>query len=369
MNRLTIGWSRRRGRSKVSLALVAATLALTGCGSPTSVGQAAQENDDATKVYAKADSLSGQERVDYLVERAKAEGGKLRLYTSYSETTLPKVISAFEKAYGIEVSAYRGTPEDIATRVTAEAKADYAKPADVVEARSYEMYQLSREHLIRSLANAVDSSFPRSAQFSDWTADRVVLITPCWNTTKVARSEVPTSYEDLAEPRWKGRLSIELLDDNWFQTLFQYLVGQGRSKSEVETFFRKVAANASVAKGHTAMQELISAGQADLGVDCYTYVTEQQKAAGAPVEWKPGVAPVISQPNGVGLTANARHPAAAALYYQWILGDGQKVLAETGNTLPTVHTAVRTIPLDTEGYAREVQEWRDLYDDILDGHG
>lgn len=360
---------RRPWRKRMGLVALASLslAAVTACGSPTATSSGSGSGDQAaTAVYKKAESLSGQAQLDYLAKEAKSEGGKLRLYTSFSEDTMPAVVKAFEDEYGIKVQAYRATPEEIATKVTDEAKANYKNPADVVEARGFEMNTLAGGGLVRSVKGDYLDSLPADVKFDDWTADRLVMITGCWNTDKVPTADVPTSWDELISSKWKGKLSLELLDANWFETMYQYFLSQGKSDSDVEKYFRAVAANAQVVQGHTQMQQMIAAGQASYSPDCYTYVTDGQKATGAPTAWQPALEPVVEQPNGIGVNPNAKHPAAAALFYAWLLGsEGQKILADTGNTVPSQSFPAKYIPLDISGYAKDPEKWQTLWDNIL----
>ena len=352
---------------KRPLALATATLfaatVLAGCG-----GGSDDKTSSNSEVIAKAEKLTGQARTDYLVKEAKAEGGPLRVYSSYSADSLDALVKAFEKQYGVKVSAYRASSQQVLPRVTQETSAKYDKGADLVEMRGFELYQLSKQGLIRSFTGDFTEKVPEYARAKDWTGDRLNIIVPCWNTEKVKADEVPTSYDDFTDPKWKGRLAIEQADDNWFQTLFEYLVSQGKTEKEAEDYFRAIVANGSVVSGHTQMQEQIVAGQSDMSIDCYTYITEEQKAKGAPSAWEPAIEPAVSQPNGVAIMKSAKHPASAALFYQWILTDGQKVLAETGNTAVTTPVTAKVIPLDIEGFAKDVEKWTTLYDKILKGN-
>lgn len=340
---------------------------LAGCGGSPTAGPAPQQSDDVDQVLDHAQELTGQAQIDYLVEAAKKEGGPLRLYTSYSSESVDALVAAFEKKYGIEVSSYRASSQDLSQRVSQETAAHYDQGADFVEMRGIELYQLSQQGYLRSFTGDFTNALPDFARSDAWTADRLNVIVPCWNTQAVPQGQEPKSYEELAEPQWAGKLAIEQADVNWFQTLFTYLVGRGMTEDQAEDYFRTVVANGHVVKGHTEMQQFISAGQYDLGIDCYTYVTEGQIADGAPTAWKPAVEPAVIQPNGIAVMKSAAHPAAAALFYQWVLTDGQQILADTGNTAVTESDAEGGIPLDIAGYAKDAEKWRTLYNDILSG--
>ena len=358
----------RPSRSKVAGVAFVASLTLTACGGSPEGGEAAQDTAGAD-VISQAEDLSGQERIDFLMKAASDEDGPLRLYTSYSEESLGPVVQAFEDAYGIDVEAYRAASGDILQRVQQESDAGFESGADIIEARGSELFVLAKEGLFRSVDGDFLDKVPDYGRGDGWTADRLNVIVPCWNTDSLPSGEQPKSYEELADSKWKGRLAIEQSDSNWFETMFQYMVDRGMSEQEVEDYFRAVVANAGVVKGHTQMQQLVVAGQYAAAMDCYTYVTDQQQVDGAPTAWLPAVEPAVSQPNGVAVMKGADHPASAALFFQWILTDGQQVLADTGNTPVTQPVDADVIPLDIEGYTADAEKWNSLYDDILHGAG
>lgn len=324
-------------------------------------GGAGADGEAAAAVYDKAASLTGQEQIDYLVDTAKEEGGVLRLYTSLSESNVPAISEAFEAAYGIKVEAYRAAPEEVATRVNSESGVEFDEPADVIEARGVEMEALGKQDLVRALGGSSLANFPEEYAFDAWTADRLVMITGCWNTDEVATNELPASLEELAEPQWKGRFALEFHDENWFATMYEHLQDQGMPDDEVEALFEKIGANGAAVEGHTKMQELIGFGEHPYSPDCYTYVTETQEEAGTPTAWEPALEPVVAQPNGVGLNPVSKHPATAALFYLWLLTDGQEVLADLGNNVPTEAFPHKVIPQDIEASA----EWRERWQAIV----
>jgi iron(III) transport system substrate-binding protein len=360
--------ARRHHRAFAAAVALTAGIVLGGCGSsPTSTSppETKAGSSDVESVLSSAEKLSGQEQIDFLKAAAAKEGGPLRLYTSWSANSIDAIEQAFEKAYGIEVESYRASSQNLSQRVDQESSAGYDKGADFVEMRGRELYQLDSEGKLRGFRGDFDADVPDYAKGGNWTADRLNVIVPCWNTNKVKPQDVPTTYEDLTAPKWRGRLAIEQEDANWFQTLFKHFVANGMSEQEAEQYFRTIVDNGSVVNGHTEMQNFIVAGQYDLGIDCYTYVTDGQKADGAPTDYAPIVKPAVIQPNGVSILKSAKHPASAALFYRWILTDGQRLLTDTGNTAVTQPNVNDGIPLDIEGFNKEADKWTTLYDSIL----
>jgi iron(III) transport system substrate-binding protein len=347
------------------LALVGAcSLLLVACGgSPTSSGGGAAA--DAGSKYADLAKLP----IDQLAQKAKEEGS-LSLYTSMTEDIAKDVAKAFQQRYGVKVSLYRANSETVLQRVLQEQKAGFRNGNDVVETNALEMNNIATEgHLApytRDPRKAVDAG----GLFPAWTATRFNLFAPSWNTNLVKEGEQPKTWEDLADPKWKGKLSMEVSDYDWFVTLWKYWTSHGKTEQQAERLFRSMAANAKVVKGHTVQSELLSAGQFAVTAAQYTYIAQKAADKGAPVGYKPVVLPVIARPNGFGLMKTARHPAAALLFADWILTEGQDLLVKESITpsvkgKDTATEDVERIPVDLKTLAAENKQWSDRYDQIL----
>ena len=45
------------------------------------------------------------------------------------------------------------------------------------------------------------------------------MFTAAYNTKRVRKDELPKTYQDLLDPKWKGRLAVEANDHVWFASL------------------------------------------------------------------------------------------------------------------------------------------------------
>jgi iron(III) transport system substrate-binding protein len=354
-----------------------AALVLTACGGSPTAAPAADpsegaeaETTEAQAVYEEIGALTGQERRDRLVSCAEEEG-ELALYTSMTADVADVVVEAFEDTFDLDVSIYRAGSETVLQRILQEQAADF-HGNDVVETNATELFALQNEGFLADYAGERREMVPEAGRFDGWTATRFNLFSPSWNTNKVSPEEAPTSWEDLADPKWDGRMAMELGDYDWYLTLYNYWLEQGKSEEEVEQLFADMADGAKVVKGHTVMGELLSAGQYDLAASNYTYLTQNVVEKGAPVAYTPLVEPVIARPNGAGLMKTAQHPCAGMLFKDWILEEGQAVLAEEGLT-PSIAEGggdlegVEVIPVDVETLLESGQEWSDRYDALVQG--
>jgi iron(III) transport system substrate-binding protein len=118
--------------------------------------------------------------------------------------------------------------------------------------------------------------------------------------------------------------------------------------------------------------ELLSAGQFSVVASNYSYIVQRAKAKGAPVDYLPFVQPVIARPNGFGLMRNAKHPAAAMLFADWMLEEGQKLLQEEGLT-PAIAEGndplkgIEIIPVDLKTLVEHGEEWSKRYEKVVAG--
>jgi iron(III) transport system substrate-binding protein len=357
-----------------ALALAAgATLALSACGgNPTasggSGGDSASGPTDAEKLYEEVMALSGSERRDKLVELATEEG-QLNLYTSMTSDVADAVSEAFSDQFDIDVNLYRANGETVSQRVLQEQDAGYAGN-DVVETDGIELAKLEEEGVMSAYEGERRDLVPEAGQFDTWTATRFNVFTPSWNTDAVSADEAPKSWEDLADPKWDGQLAMELGDIDWYLTLKEYWLEQGKSEDEVAQLFADMADGAKAVKGHTVQAELMAAGQYEVTASNYSYIVQKAKDSGAPVDYLPFVEPAIARPNGVGLMKTAANPAAALLFTDWLLEEGQQVLTDEGLSAAIVEgdnplNGVELIPVDIAGVIENSADLTKEYEDLL----
>lgn len=164
---------------------------------------------------------------------------------------------------------------------------------------------------------------------------------------------------------------LEVGDYDWYMALTDYWLEEGKSQEEIDQLFADMVDGGKVVKGHTVMAELMSAGQFGLAASNYSYIVEKVKAAGAPVELEPYVSPLIARPNGGGCMKTAQNPATAMLFMDWLLTEGQAVIAEEGLT-PAVQEddalgGADLIAVDSAKLLAEGEEWSTRYEELLQG--
>ncbi|MET8805870.1 extracellular solute-binding protein [Streptomyces sp. NPDC004546] len=353
--------------------LLAGGLLLTGCGASPTTGTAGSAPDK--NPYATYESLTGQERTDRLLADAKSDGGVLDLYTS--NTDIQDLVDGFQKAYPeIKVHAFRANSETVLQRALQENQAD--KPQnDVIDTNDLELRALDGQHLLHPYKGPAEAGLKDPAKnLGGWTAERFNAFVVGWNTDKVKKGEEPKDFADFADPKWKGKLSVEVGDWDWYASMHTYLTEEkSMSPSAVDDLFKKIMANVKVVKGHTVQGELLSAGQFSVALSVYSHTVDKAARKGAPVAWRPAVEPVILRPNGIALMSRPRHPAAALLWTDWVLTKGQRIIAESLRipAAKSVPGYKDPIPAGTTTYQlsktaeTDTKKWNTAYDALLRG--
>jgi iron(III) transport system substrate-binding protein len=363
----------RRGVSTLTFVLAAFVVGLSGCARSSERGDArpAEGKTGFEQVFSAIDGLHGKRRTAKLLQLAKRDGGELSFYTSLASGDEEAVADGFADAYGIDVAVYRANTEAVAQRLVEEARAGF-HGADVVDSDGVSMFGIDRESLLVDYRPDGVTRLVLGADQKGWTVTRFNTFVVSWNTKRVGSGERPQTWEDLADPRWKGRLAMEFGDLDWYGTLRDYWISKaGKSEAEADRLFAQMGRNALVVQGHTLMAQLLAAGEFDVAASSFAHGIDGLGEEGAPVAWRPPVEPVIVRTNGVGLVRGARHPAAAVLFVEWLINEGQNVIVDLGRE-PARKDLVsrRSIPEIRVNYSALVAhqaEWTRMYERVLSG--
>jgi iron(III) transport system substrate-binding protein len=156
---------------------------------------------------------------------------------------------------------------------------------------------------------------------------------------------------------------MESTNVEWFAAVVDSL----GEKPGLELFRRMGDNGVAVRTGHNHSAALVGAGEIALMLGIYSHDAERMKAKSAPVDWFI-VPPAIVLPSAVAVSRRAPHPNAAALFYDYMLGEGQRFYLEV-NRVPAnknYDTPVRR--LLREGQAVKVVNAQEAIDDYDKWH-
>ena len=345
---------------KQALSNRAAALALL-CGLLAATSAFAQ-GTNAT--LAEIAAYNGPDRIAKLIAGAKKEGA-VNIYSSETVEDIGALSLAFEAKYGVKLNLWRGSSEDILQRAVVEARGGRFE-ADAFETGATAMESLHRERLLQpvDLPVAADLAPEATQPHHEWIGTRYNIFVAAYNTRLIAGSTLPKGYDDLVDPRWKGRLGIEADDSDWFGAVVEAL-GEERG---LKLFRDIVATNGlSVRKGHTLLANLVVSGEVPLAISSYFYKVAQLKDRGAPIDAL-AFAPEVARFEGAGVARRAPHPYAAVLFMEFMLTEAQDILAKR-NFFPA-DVRVKPMPagltfLDPAKALDQSQKWSKYYRDIV----
>jgi iron(III) transport system substrate-binding protein len=218
--------------------------------------------------YAQSDiaTYQGADRSQKLLDGAKKEG-TLTIYSSATVPDMTALTTAFTKKYGVKTQVWRASSENIIQRAATEARGNRFE-VDVFETDGVAMEAIHREKLLQEVRSPLLADLMPQAirPHKEWIGDRVQIFTAAYNTRAIKKDDLPKSYDDLTNPKWKGKLGIEADDHDWFSAV----VGSLGEEKGVKLFREIVTKNGlSARKGHTLLANLVVTGEVPLALTTY----------------------------------------------------------------------------------------------------
>ncbi len=261
---------------------------------------------------------------DAVVEAAKKEGA-LVFYTSMTVGQAQEMLNAFKAKYPfLEPKMYRAVGERLLTKIMTEVQAGRYE-FDVVQSAETQAYFLKKKNLLMKYVSPEAKNLPRA--FVDpqgtWAAVYIMPNVTAFNTQMVKRSEVPRSYEEFLNPKWKGKIGMDPTKPEWFAWMLKQM---GEEKGLA--YMRKLAAqDLRFYPGLSLLTNLLASGEFPLLLNDYLHTAEEIKRKGGPVDWV-AQDPVYTKFQPIGIGAKAPHPNAAKLFVDFVLSaEGQKIIA------------------------------------------
>ncbi|WP_306395645.1 ABC transporter substrate-binding protein [Telluria beijingensis] len=345
-------WMRRTGAAALALALAQ--------------GVPAAAQDSALLQYAGAD------RHQKLVEAARKEG-TFTFYTTIAEKDIPPLIEPFEKKYGIKVRIWRAGTDKVLQRTLAETAARRYE-VDAIHVGAPELEAMHREKILQPVNSPYFASLVKGAvpAHREWAATLLSVWVQAYNTNLIKKEDLPKTYQDLLDPRWKGRLGIESKVQEWYSTV---VTDMGEEKG-IRLFRDIVERNGiSARKGHSLLNNMVIAGEVPLALTVYNYMPQSAKDKGAPIDWFV-LEPAVARANGIGIARRAPHPNAAALFYDYMLSpDVQKLLVSmdyvpTNTAVPSpLDKNLRVLLVDPAMALDQIDKWTRSYEDVVTKRG
>jgi iron(III) transport system substrate-binding protein len=266
-----------------------------------------------------------------LVAGAKAE--KEVVY--YTELIVDQIVrplaAAFERKYGIKVTYWRGDSQAAAVKLAIEHQA--GRTSSDVWSTASGIGPLRDAGLIEPFAGESAAALPAGLHDPEgyWASTNIIVIGAAANTDLVAPADRPASYEDLLEPKWRGRMAWKPNDVTgaWgFIGNVLAMMGEERGLA----YLRRLAGQnlAPVGASTRAILDGVIAGEHALVLGVSAHNTEISRRAGAPVVFLP-LGSAWATLHMIGVTRGAPHPRAGRLFVDFALSrEGQEIFRNAG---------------------------------------
>lgn len=249
------------------------------------------------------------------------------VYSARNEQLIKPLFDAYTRDTGVQVKFITDKEGPLMARLKAEGK---NTPADVLlTVDAGNLWQASEEGLLRPIqSKTLLANVPAHLRDpgNEWFGLSVRARTLVYNTGKVKPADLST-YEDLANPKWKGRLCLRTSKKVYNQSLVAMMVrehGEGKTEDIVRGWVANLAT--SPFPDDTKAMEAVAAGQCDVTlVNTYYFGRLMEKNPTLPLAifWpnqglKNETAGVHVNVSGAGVTRHAKNPAGAQKLIEWL---------------------------------------------------
>jgi iron(III) transport system substrate-binding protein len=270
---------------------------------------------------------AGSEAIAQLYTAAKKEGSVI-IWGPTDAIIYQKMQAVLDKQYpGIKIEHFESIPEPLVQRIIAESQAGKPASVDIIQSGSLRAVRPLIDRDMLAVYPGWEKDFGLDAVYAGgrFVGAYNLTLPISYNSKAVSAKEAPKSWEELLDPKWKGRkLIIEarlvpfaMLGTEW-----------GKAKA-TELVKRLLAQEPIIVQGGTTVANALAGGQVSVAIGTYAYTIERLKKAGATVDWMP-VAPLPVLTSAVGVLKTAPHPNAARFFAGWMgTTEGQKIRYES----------------------------------------
>lgn len=269
------------------------------------------------------DKSKSSDAIAQLYNAAKKEG-RVVIWGPTDAIIYERMQEVLDKQYpGIKIEHFESIPEPLVQRIIAESQAGKPAGVDIIQSGS-----------LRALRPLIDRDM--LASYPGWEKDfnldavyanqRFVgaynLTLPiAYNSKMISAKDAPKSWDELADPKWKGKkIIIEA------RLVPFAMLGTEWGKARATELVKKILTQQPIiVQGGTTVANALAGGQVSIAVGTYAYTIEGLKKQGAAVDWvAPSPLPVLT--SAVGVLKTAAHPNAARFFAGWMgTPEGQRI--------------------------------------------
>lgn len=245
---------------------------------------------------------------------ANAADNKVVLYTAHKSSIVQKMIPLFEAETGIKAEVVQLGSGDVFRRARAESA---APKADVIWSVTGSLLTENADLLTPYTPKEQAAIDPRFVASPAWTPYTTVIYVLMVNNKMVKDAEIPKTWAELSDPKWKGKVASARADNSGsaFQQMTTVLTAGGDKGWEV---YGKLAKNFIFSDSSGAVPRYVADGEAPLGLTLEDNALEYV-AGGAPVKIAYVEDGTTTSPDGVAMIKGAPNPEPAKRFIDWAL--------------------------------------------------
>ena len=328
LNALTAPLSFARPvKATLSVAVFSMMLGLVGCNKA-----------ETPEVEAPVETTTSETATQS--EATVGNGEVVTIYSSRNEQLIKPLLDKYTEETGVKIELVTDKTGPLMARLQAEGKNTPADMLLTVDAGN--LWQASEQGLLQPVSSEIlDANVP--AKYRDpkgqWTGLSLRARTIFYDPSKVDASQLST-YADLADPKWKGKLCLRTSNSVYNQSLVASMM-ENLGEEKTEQVIRGWVANLAtdVFSDDTSMLEAVAAGQCEVAVaNSYYYGRIFDEKPDFPVQifWAnqdtTGTHVNIS---GAGVIANSDNPSGALKVMEWLSSDAaQGIYAGSDKEFP-----------------------------------
>ena len=286
----------------------------------------------------------------------------LTLYSSRKAHLIEPVLELYTKQTGIQFNLHTGKPGPMLERLAATGRNGGADVLLTVDAGN--LWHAAQRGLLMPVDSEVlTGSVPAALRDPEnrWFGFSKRMRTLVYNTEKISPDQL-SSYEDLADPKWHGKLCLRTSKKVYNQSLVATLIahhGEEATEKIVKGWVANLAAEPF--SNDTKALQAVAMGQCDVTiVNSYYFGRLMRKEPNLKLAlfWaNQGSQGVHVNVSGGGLLATASHPEEARAFLEWLAQpEAQGLFAE----LNLEHPVRENVPP-----ASAVQAWGAFQGDSL----
>ena len=272
--------------------------------------------------------------------KSKVKPKQLVIYTSRAEYLLKPLLDRYTATHGVKFRYMKGKAAALVQKLMSEGKNTQADLLITVDAGN--LWFAQQNKLLTPIKSKVlASNVPQHLRAADmsWVGLSVRARPIVYNSKRVQAKEL-TSYEDLADNKWQGKLCLRTAKKVYNRSLVAMLLdvhGANKTETMLKGWVKNLAA--PVFSSDTKVIEAIKAGQCALGiVNTYYLGRLLKKDPAYPVR--------IFWPNqdsygahinisGAGIVRHSKNYAAAVALLEWLSqGEAQRMFADLNLEYP-----------------------------------